>query len=142
MRFDDYEFVSMYNRFEDINLESYLNKFGIIDIPLFVSAKTIEDNSHYENIIEFAKRFTTLVKEKGIKKIYILLDSDVDGYMSGSIIYLFIKEYASDIHNRLGSLFLKKSITSSSSNPCAFGLFSLWWITMTSISGAYSLINK
>lgn len=114
MRFDDYEFVSMYNRFEDINLESYLNKFGIIDIPLFVSAKTIEDNSHYENIIEFAKRFTTLVKEKGIKKIYILLDSDVDGYMSGSIIYLFIKEYAPDIEVIV--------IHHSENNPKAHGL--------------------
>ncbi len=97
MKFENFDFNSIYNEFEDINLISYLNKFGITDIEKFVSAKTIEDNEHYENIDKFRNVFEMFIKEKKIEKMYTLLDSDLDGYMSGSLIYLFMKEYAPNV---------------------------------------------
>lgn len=97
MKFDNFDFKSIYNDLEDITLNSYLSKFGITDIKKFISAKTIEENEHYENITKFAMLFKELIDKKEIKKMYTLLDSDLDGYMSGAIIYLFMKDYNSQV---------------------------------------------
>ena len=112
MKFDNFDFIDIYDKFEDITLESYLRKYGIKNIKKFLSAKTIEDNEHYENIQKFKNTFLENINKNNI--IYMLLDSDVDGYMSGSIIYLFLKEYCPEIQII--------PIHHSENNPKAHGL--------------------
>ncbi len=100
MIFENFDIHSIYDEFDDINLYTYLHKCGIDNIDKFISANTIENNENYDNIIRLKETFLKFYKTKTAiktKPLYILLDSDLDGYMSGSIVYLFIKSYNSDI---------------------------------------------
>lgn len=117
MIFDNFDIVNLYNEFEEINLETYLNKWGIENVDDFITATTIGIDSEYENITKLNEEFLKYYKTKTAKKtkpLYILLDSDLDGYMSGSEVYLFIKNLLPDIK--------LVPIHHSENNPKAHGL--------------------
>lgn len=100
MIFDNFDIKHIYNDLEDINLETYLNKCGVEDFDLFIRHISIENDNNYENLSSLKDKFLTYYKTKTARKtkpLYILLDSDLDGYMSGSIVYLFMKDFMSDI---------------------------------------------
>ena len=117
MIFDNFDIVNLYNEFEEINLETYLNKWGIENVDDFITATTIGIDSEYENITKLNEEFLKYYKTKTAKKtkpLYILLDSDLDGYMSGSEVYLFMKNLLPDIK--------LVPIHHSENNPKAHGL--------------------
>lgn len=117
MIFDNFDIVNLYNEFEEINLETYLNKCGIENVDDFITATTIGRNAEYENLIKLNEDFIEYYKTKtkrNTKPLYILLDSDLDGYMSGSEVYLFMKNLLPDIK--------LVPIHHSENNPKAHGL--------------------
>ena len=100
MIFDNFDIKHIYNDLEDINLETYLKKCGVENVETFIGAYTIEHNGNYDNIIRLLEEFLKFYKTKTAKKtkpLYILLDSDLDGYISGSEVYLFVKELIPEI---------------------------------------------
>ena len=117
MIFENFDIVNIYNDLEDINLKTYLQKCGIDNVETFISASTIENNGNYDNIVRLQEEFLKFYKAKTARKtkpLYILLDSDLDGYMSGSEVYLFIKELIPEIK--------LIPIHHSENNPKAHGL--------------------
>lgn len=80
----------------DTFLSDYLTACGIENVPQYLNANdTCFDNPwDYKNMDRAVERL-----EQGIKngeKIAILVDSDVDGYMSSALIYNYIKSYNSN----------------------------------------------
>ena len=117
MNFDNFDIVNIYNDFEDINLNTYLHKYGVLDVKSFITASTTENDENYENLSSLKDKFLTYYKTKTARKtkpLYILLDSDLDGYMSGSIVYLFVKKLFEEIK--------LIPIHHSENNPKAHGL--------------------
>lgn len=77
----------------EINIESILQKRGVVNPKLYLKANTIEDMTHYDNI-DKAKEL--IIEYDDL--VYLLIDCDVDGYMSASIMYLFLKRLNPNIN--------------------------------------------
>lgn len=96
----------LYNESEIISIESYLNKHGITDIQEYFNPtdKYLESPMKYKNMLEGVQLFKYHYLKESI--VYIIFDSDVDGYTSGVIIYKYMKLLNSNwnikilIHNK------------------------------------------
>lgn len=110
MNFKECEFVNIFDKGEPLSIAKYLEKFNILDYEKLINCNTIEDNKHYENINKVSK----FVKNMDINNMFLLVDSDFDGYTSGSIVYKFMKEYKPNMNVNV--------IHHSENNPKAHGL--------------------
>ena len=75
--------------FDDVNftIEEFLSRCGVPNPTQYLKAKTVEDTSKYDNIDEAKSLILSYLKSP----IYILVDCDVDGFFSASLLYLFLK---------------------------------------------------
>lgn len=74
---------------ERIDIESYLNKKGITDVKEFLkpTKKSVEDFNLYDNM----DKGYDLIKKYLNKKIYLIVDCDVDGFCSSAIMFKYLK---------------------------------------------------
>ena len=84
----------LYNDPSDITFESYLKLKGVKDIENYVvpRGKYIENPLLFENI-EYAVdeiKYWCLLSEQETVVIYIVVDSDLDGYTSATILYQYL----------------------------------------------------
>lgn len=75
--------------FDDVKftIEEYLLRCGVSNPNQYLKAKTVEDTSKYDNIDEAKSLILSYLKSP----IYILVDCDVDGFFSASLLYIFLK---------------------------------------------------
>lgn len=87
---------SLFKSHEKITLESYLEKCGVSDIEEFLnpSGKYLEDSVIYNNIEKAVEIIYNA--QKNNKKIGILIDIDMDGMASASILYKTLKHISSN----------------------------------------------
>lgn len=81
---------TLFNNNEQVSFNSYLQKCGIKNVDLYLSSMHIEPLEHYDNIHIVAKELLDSIKWG--EKIYLLVDSDNDGFMSASMTYVFFKK--------------------------------------------------
>lgn len=83
---------NLYNKDEEITIESYLLKNDIKDISEFINptGKYIDNYSSYNNMDKAVKELKKHY-ENNEDKIFIIQDSDVDGIVSASILYQYLK---------------------------------------------------
>lgn len=76
---------------ESITVESYLEKCGVEDTKEYLNptGKYIENSMLYKNMIEAIQLFKYHYLQNST--VYILYDSDLDGYTSGTIMYQYMK---------------------------------------------------
>lgn len=76
---------------EPITIESYLAKCGVEDTKEYLNptGKYIENSMLYKNMIEAIQLFKYHYLQNST--VYILYDSDLDGYTSGTIMYQYMK---------------------------------------------------
>lgn len=79
---------NLFDKNEYITAEDYLHKCGIENIDKYILGNYLEDDKHYDNI-EMIKDIICL---KNNKVVYNLIDCDVDGYMTSSILSIFLEE--------------------------------------------------
>ena len=86
----------LYNNNEQINIKTYLQKCGIEDIEEYLNptGKYIENPFLYKNMIEGIQLFKYHYLQNST--VYILYDSDFDGYSSGTIMYQYMKMLNAD----------------------------------------------
>lgn len=74
----------------EITLQSYLEKCGVEDVKEFLkpTGKYIEDPFHYKNM----KKAVELLHRHINDKIRILVDTDLDGFASFTVVYSYIKD--------------------------------------------------
>lgn len=80
---------TLFDQHEQITFNSYLQKCGVKDVDLYLSSNYIEPLNHYDNIYQVAKELLDSIKWN--EKFYLLVDCDVDGFMSASMSYTFLK---------------------------------------------------
>lgn len=83
---------NLYNKDEEITIESYLLKNDIKDISEFINptGKYIDNYSSYNNMDKAVKELKKHY-ENNEDKIFIIQDPDVDGIVSASILYQYLK---------------------------------------------------
>lgn len=83
---------NLYNKDEEITIESYLLKNDIKDISEFINpiGKYIDNYSSYSNMDKAVKELKKHY-ENNEDKIFIIQDPDVDGIVSASILYQYLK---------------------------------------------------
>ena len=83
---------NLYNKDEEITIESYLLKNNINDISEFINptGKYIDNYSSYNNMDKAVKELKKHY-ENNEDKIFIIQDPDVDGIVSASILYQYLK---------------------------------------------------
>lgn len=83
---------NLYNKDEEITIESYLLKNDIKDISEFINptGKYIDNYSSYNNMNKAVKELKKHY-ENNEDKIFIIQDPDVDGIVSASILYQYLK---------------------------------------------------
>lgn len=76
---------------EPINIDLYLEKYGVLDSEIFINASKIYNDSSYNyvNIDKALKMLRKVIKKN--KKSAILVDSDTDGLCSGALAYMFLE---------------------------------------------------
>ncbi len=76
---------------EPITIESYLEKCGVRDTKEYLNptGKYIENPMLYKNMLEAVQLFKYHYLQNST--VYILYDSDLDGYTSGTIMYQYMK---------------------------------------------------
>ena len=76
---------------EPITVESYLEKCGVEDTKEYLNptGKYIDEPMLYKNMIEAIQLFKYHYLQNST--VYILYDSDLDGYTSGTIMYQYMK---------------------------------------------------
>ena len=80
----------LFDNSDDISVESYLSKFNIKDPTEYIKGQYVEPTNHYKNIDIAAKTIQYyMVKHKDEHNVYLLVDSDCDGYLSSSMFYSF-----------------------------------------------------
>ena len=81
----------IYSNNEVINIETYLYKNKIKNIKEYLTptGKYIENSMLYKNMIEAIQLFKYHYLQNST--VYILYDSDLDGYTSGTIMYQYMK---------------------------------------------------
>ena len=84
---------ALFDANEYVTLTDYLQRLGIKDVQTYLKAVTVEDDNNYAHIDEAVERFMKYKEEN--KHIATLVDSDVDGYLSSSMLRSFI-------HNKYG----------------------------------------
>lgn len=94
---------------EKITIEEYIKRKGVEDVDKFLQFKTKEDSSKYKDIDYAVETIDKWVEYNNGKPIYILVDCDVDGYFSASMLYLFLKEYYNDCNIKLMPVFHDKN---------------------------------
>lgn len=77
----------LYNKTDFVTIQDYLYKCGIEDVDLWLKHKYLDDINNYTNIDEFCKKLYNALTNK--QKIYLLVDSDLDGFMSSSMFYVY-----------------------------------------------------
>lgn len=83
---------NLYKKDEEITIESYLLKNDIKDISEFINptGKYIDNYSSYNNMDKAVKELKKHY-ENNEDKIFIIQDPDVDGIVSASILYQYLK---------------------------------------------------
>lgn len=83
---------NLYNKDEEITIESYLLKNDIKDISEFINptGKYIDNYNSYNNMDKAVKELKKHY-ENNEDKIFIIQDPDVDGIVSASILYQYLK---------------------------------------------------
>ena len=79
---------ALFDANEYVTLTDYLQRLGIKDVPTYLKAVTVEDDNNYAHIDKAVERF--IKYKEGNKHIATLVDSDVDGYLSSSMLRSFI----------------------------------------------------
>ena len=83
----------LFNNLEDISIESYLSKFGVKNPTEYIKGQYVEPTKHYLNIDIAAKTIRYyMVEHKDEHNVYLLVDSDCDGYLSASMFYSFCRQ--------------------------------------------------
>lgn len=83
---------SLFDNASDINLYSYLGKYGITDVESFLFPKDyFEPSELYDNIEDGCELIYKLAKNKDLIHVAIIQDSDVDGICSAVLAYKFLK---------------------------------------------------
>ena len=77
----------LFKNSSEITIHEFLSRCGVSNPEKYLKAKTIEDTSKYDNIDEAKSLILSYLKSP----IYILVDCDVDGFFSASLLYLFLK---------------------------------------------------
>lgn len=77
---------SLFDANENVTLADYLHRLGVKDVKQYLKSSTVEDDDNYAHIDEAVNRFI----EYKNKPIATLVDSDVDGYLSSSMLRSFI----------------------------------------------------
>lgn len=79
---------------DNIDIYDYLLKMGVQDPQEYLKCRTIEDDFHYANMQAAIDLFNKYLNDE----IGVLVDEDVDGFLSASMLVSFIKEkYNKDI---------------------------------------------
>lgn len=94
----------LFDNYEDININNYMLKYGITDFLAYSKGNTVENCNNYDNITEWCKELNRNILNK--QTLYLLVDCDMDGYLSSSMFYVYLKEIYSDI--KIVPLFHKK----------------------------------
>ena len=77
----------LYDKTDFVTIQDYLSKCGVQDVDLWLKHKYLDDVNNYTNIDEFCKKLYNALTNK--QKIYLLVDSDLDGFMSSSMFYVY-----------------------------------------------------
>lgn len=76
----------LYKPDENITVESYFAKCGVKDFQTYIEGCYLEDDKNYDNI-DKVKEVTN-----NFKNLYVLVDCDVDGFMSASMLTIFLEK--------------------------------------------------
>ena len=74
---------SLFDNPYDINIHNYLQKCGIDDVKGYLKGNSIEPTTNYDNIDEWCIELNYYCDNN--KTIYILVDCDMDGYLSSKM---------------------------------------------------------
>lgn len=86
----------LYDKTDFVTIQDYLSKCGVQDVDLWLKHKYLDDVNNYTNIDEFCKKLYNALISK--QKIYLLVDSDLDGFMSSSMFYVYCNSIYKDCH--------------------------------------------
>lgn len=86
----------LYDKTDFVTMQDYLSKCGVKDVDLWLKHKYLDDVNNYTNIDEFCKRLYNALTSK--QKIYLLVDSDLDGFMSSSMFYVYCHSIYKDCY--------------------------------------------
>lgn len=73
----------------DINIQSILTKSGIDNVEEYLKGNTTEPTTNYDNINEWCEVLHENLELNNI--IYLLVDPDMDGSLSSSCFYVYVK---------------------------------------------------
>lgn len=79
----------LYKNTDYVTISDYLAKCGVVNTQKWLSHKALEKSSDYDNIDEWCEKLNYAINEK--EKFYLLVDSDLDGYFSSSMFYIYCK---------------------------------------------------
>ena len=79
----------LYKNTDYVTISDYLTKCGVVNTQKWLSHKALEKSSDYDNIDEWCKKLNYVINKK--ENFYLLVDSDLDGYFSSSMFYIYCK---------------------------------------------------
>lgn len=80
---------SLFLQGEKIDIESYLSKCGVENPSSYLKGQTVESTQNYYNIDEYCLGMKWCLESD--EPFYLLVDSDMDGYLSSSLFYTYCK---------------------------------------------------
>ena len=80
----------LFTNYEDININNYMEKYNIKDFNTYKKGNTLEDCKYYDNIFLWCTELNKSIINN--QKLYLLVDCDMDGYLSSSMFYSYYKE--------------------------------------------------
>lgn len=78
---------SLYDKSSFVTIQDYLSKCGVENVDLWLKHKYLDSVNSYTNIDKFCKKLHNVIENK--QDIYLLVDSDLDGFMSASMFYVY-----------------------------------------------------
>ena len=80
---------SLFNEAQDVNIHSYLEKCGIMNVDAYLTGQVVEPYTNYDNIEDCAKGVIEWLNDNNT--LHQICDCDFDGETSSAMLYSYLK---------------------------------------------------